>query len=188
VSTDDSSVLARATFGGGCFWCTEAVYRELEGVEEVVSGYAGGHVQDPGYREVCTGTTGHAEVVQIAYDPARVSYDELLEVFFQTHDPTTLNRQGNDVGPQYRSVIFYQDDEQRRAAEQVIGRLNASGAWHDPIVTEVSPLTNFFPAEGYHQDYFALHGEEPYCRAVIQPKLEKFRAAFRDRLKGPKHG
>lgn len=182
VSAVDPAPHAEATVGGGCFWCTEAVYRELRGVLSVVSGYAGGHVAQPTYREVCSGNTGHAEVVRITYDPRQLSYAELLEVFFKTHDPTTPNRQGNDVGPQYRSVIFVHDDEQRRIAEETISRLDAAGALTRPIVTEISPLTNFFPAEEYHQDYFALHGQEPYCRMVIQPKLEKYRAAFADRL------
>lgn len=174
---------AEATFGGGCFWCTEAVFRDLRGVSRVVSGYSGGHVESPTYRDVCGGSTGHAEVVRIEFDPEQVSFSELLEVFFTTHDPTTLNRQGNDVGPQYRSVIFCHDEEQFRVARETVAALNASGAYPNPVVTEVSPLTNFFPAEDYHQDYFALHGEEPYCRLVIQPKVKKFRSVFRNRLK-----
>ena len=175
--------LEKATFGSGCFWCTEAIFENLKGVHSVVSGYAGGNVLNPTYEEVCTGTTGHAEVTQITYDPSVISYDELLEVFWKTHDPTTLNRQGNDVGPQYRSVIFYHDDEQKQLAEKYKAELDKSGAWDNPIVTEISPLTNYFPAEKYHQDYYNNNPNQGYCAFVIAPKLEKFRKVFKDKLK-----
>jgi peptide methionine sulfoxide reductase msrA/msrB len=169
--------------GGGCFWCTEAVYRELAGVEGVVSGYSGGQKENPSYEEICTGLTGHAEVIQIAFDPRKISYEQLLEVFWKTHDPTTLNRQGADVGTQYRSVVFYADENQHRQAETSKKKLAHSGAFTRPIVTEISPLINFYAAEDYHQDYFRLHGRQPYCQMVIQPKMEKFRKVFADRLK-----
>jgi peptide-methionine (S)-S-oxide reductase len=173
----------KATFGSGCFWCTEAVFERLNGVYVVVSGYAGGTVENPTYEEVCTGTTGHAEVTQITYDPDVITFDELLEVFWKTHDPTTLNRQGNDVGPQYRSVIFYHDDEQKQLAEKYKGELDKSGAWDKPIVTEISPLTNYFEAEDYHQDYYENNPSQGYCAFVIAPKLEKFEKVFKDKLK-----
>ena len=172
-----------ATLAGGCFWCLEAVYKEMRGVERVVSGYAGGHVERPTYREVCEGTTGHAEVVQITFDPSAVSYRELLEVFFTIHDPTTLNRQGADVGTQYRSAVFYHSPEQRETAEQVIAEMDGAHIWDSPIVTEVSPLDRFYPAEDYHQDYFEKNPSQPYCRAVVAPKVSKFRKLFLDRLK-----
>jgi peptide-methionine (S)-S-oxide reductase len=172
-----------ATLGGGCFWCLEAVYDELRGVEDVVSGYAGGSVANPSYREVTTGRTGHAEVVQLTFDPDEVSYKELLEVFFTIHDPTTLNRQGADVGTQYRSVIFYHSPEQKAIAEQVIAELEAARLWPDPIVTEIAPLTDFFKAEDYHQEYYAQNPEQGYCQAVITPKVAKFRKEFLSRLK-----
>ena len=171
-----------ATLAGGCFWCLEAVYKELRGVERVVSGYAGGHVANPTYRQVCDGTTGHAEVVQVTFDPSVVSYKELLEVFFTIHDPTTPNRQGGDVGTQYRSAVFYHDQEQRETAEQVIAELTAAQVWDSPIVTEVVPLETFYPAEDYHQDYFERNPSQPYCRAVVAPKVSKFRKLFLDRL------
>jgi peptide methionine sulfoxide reductase msrA/msrB len=177
---------AQITLGNGCFWCTEAVFAELRGVLSAVSGYSGGQVENPTYEAVCTGTTGHAEVVQVTYDPTVVSLAEILEVFFQTHDPTTLNRQGADVGTQYRSAIFYHDDEQRQVAQELIAKLDQSGAYDDPIVTEVTAFQKFFPAEDYHQDYFAQNPRQGYCRAVIQPKVEKFRKVFRDKLKTPK--
>lgn len=176
--------IAQATFGGGCFWCTEAVFRELAGVHSVVSGYSGGERKNPTYKQVSTGRTGHAEVIQIEYDPQEITFEELLEVFWKTHDPTTLNQQGNDIGTQYRSVIFYHDDQQRELAEKYLEKLDESGAFASPIVTEISPFEAFYPAEDYHQQYFELHGHEPYCRFVIQPKMEKFRAAFADKLKG----
>lgn len=181
MSTEKSTELA--TLAGGCFWCLEAVYKELRGVSRVVSGYAGGHVESPTYREVCDGTTGHAEVVQITFDPSAVSYKELLEVFFTIHDPTTLNRQGADVGTQYRSAVFYHTPEQRETAEQVIAEMSAARVWDSPIVTEVAPLDKFYPAEDYHQDYFEKNPTQPYCRAVVAPKVSKFRKLFLDRLK-----
>ncbi len=177
------SELAQATFGGGCFWCTEAVFLELEGVAKVVSGYSGGQTENPTYREVCTGTTGHAEVIHIKYDPKKVSFEVLLEVFFKTHDPTTLNRQGNDVGTQYRSAVFYHDDEQKKIAEEVIKKLDSSGAFKSPIVTEVAEFEKFYPAEDYHQNYYAANATAPYCQLIVQPKVEKVRKVFEDRLK-----
>ena len=175
--------LQKATFGSGCFWCTEAVFEELNGVHSVVSGYAGGNVVNPSYDEVCSGKTGHAEVTQITYDPKVISFDELLEVFWKTHDPTTLNRQGNDVGTQYRSAIFYHDEEQKNLAEKYKAELDKSGAWDNPIVTEISPLKNYFPAEDYHQEYYANNPNQGYCAFVIAPKLEKFKKVFKDKLK-----
>ena len=172
-----------ATLAGGCFWCLEAVFDNLKGVEDVVSGYAGGTVANPTYREVCDGTTGHAEVVQIAFDPAVVSFRELLEVFFTIHDPTTLNRQGADVGTQYRSAIFYHTPEQREVAGQVIAHLDAERVWSRPIVTEVAPIKTFYPAENYHQEYFERNRLQPYCQAVVAPKVAKFRKHYLDRLK-----
>lgn len=171
------------TLGGGCFWCLEAVFSELAGVEKAVSGYAGGHVENPGYQAVCGGNTGHAEVVQVRFDPAILSFRDLLDVFFAIHDPTTLNRQGHDTGTQYRSVIFYHSPAQKSAAERVIAELNAAGAWSAKLVTEVAPLPVFYPAENHHQDYFRLHGSQPYCQAVIVPKLAKFQKHFATRLK-----
>ncbi|HEX8558401.1 MAG TPA: peptide-methionine (S)-S-oxide reductase MsrA [Pyrinomonadaceae bacterium] len=181
MSTERSGELA--TLGGGCFWCLEAVYKELRGVERVVSGYAGGWVENPTYRHVCEGTTGHAEVVQLTFDPGAVSYRELLEVFFTIHDPTTPNRQGGDVGTQYRSAIFYHTPAQREAAEQVIAEMTATGVWDAPIVTQVAPLEIFYPAEDYHQDYFENNPSQPYCRAVVAPKVAKFRKHFLERMK-----
>ncbi|MDC0937226.1 peptide-methionine (S)-S-oxide reductase MsrA [Pirellulales bacterium] len=177
---------AKATFGGGCFWCTEAVFAELQGVKSVVSGYSGGAVKDPDYRAVTTGSTGHAEVVQITYDPAQVGFETLLEVFWKTHDPTTLNRQGADTGTQYRSVVFYHDDEQKRLAEHYREKLDKSGAFEAPIVTEISEFQNFYSAEDYHQNYYDENPNQGYCRAVIEPKMEKFRKAFADKLKSAK--
>lgn len=172
-----------ATFGAGCFWCVEAVFQELKGVVQVRSGYSGGTVKNPSYREVCTGRTGHAEVVQIVYRPDTISFTELLEVFWQTHDPTTLNRQGADVGTQYRSAVFYHSDEQKRLAEEYKQKLDASGAFNGPLVTEISPLLHFYPAEDYHQNYYLENGSQPYCQAVIRPKMDKFRKVFADKLK-----
>ncbi|GAP05355.1 methionine-S-sulfoxide reductase [Anaerolinea thermolimosa] len=173
-----------ATLAGGCFWCLEAVFDDLKGVVDVVSGYTGGHVRHPSYRQVCTGTTGHAEAVQITFDPSQITYRELLEVFFSIHDPTTLNRQGADVGTQYRSAIFYHTAEQKTIAETVMAELQAENPWGRPIVTELAPMEVFFPAEDYHQEYFARNPEQGYCRVVIAPKLEKFRHTFMNRLKG----
>ncbi|HEX2204970.1 MAG TPA: peptide-methionine (S)-S-oxide reductase MsrA [Longimicrobium sp.] len=172
-----------ATLGGGCFWCLEAVFEQLQGVESVVSGYAGGEVPNPTYNAVCSGTTGHAEVVQVTFDPSAVSFREVLEVFFTIHDPTTLNRQGADVGTQYRSAVFYHSDEQRRVAEETIRDLEAEGVWENPIVTQVAPMTEFYPAEDYHQGYFRTHGRQPYCQVVIAPKVAKFRQKYLSRLK-----
>lgn len=172
-----------ATFGTGCFWCTEAIFQQLDGVIKSTSGYSGGHVANPTYKEVCTGNTGHAEVIQVVYDPKKITYDELLEVFWKTHDPTTLNRQGADVGTQYRSVIFYHNNEQKEKAEKYKAELNKSGAFNDPIVTEISPYTKFYAAENYHQDYYEQNGNEPYCNIVIRPKVEKFQKVFKSKLK-----
>ena len=172
-----------ATLAGGCFWCLDAVYRELNGVLEVESGYSGGSLPNPTYQQVCTNTTGHAEVVKIIYNPSIVSYRELLEVFFTIHDPTTLNRQGADVGRQYRSAIFYHTPEQEAIARQVIAEMEVEQLWPDPIVTEVTPLTNYYPAEAYHQDYFTNNPGQGYCRAVIVPKVAKFRHKFLQKLK-----
>lgn len=171
------------TLGAGCFWCVEAIFLELKGVKSVTSGYMGGHVKDPSYREVCNGTTGHAEVAQVVFDPNVLSLDELLEVFWQTHDPTTLNRQGADVGTQYRSAIFYHTEEQRRTAEGYRAELDKSGAFRGPIVTEITAATVFYPAEDYHQNYYAQNGEQGYCQMVIRPKLDKLHKVFADKLK-----
>jgi len=172
-----------ATLGGGCFWCLEAVYEQLRGVEEVVSGYSGGHVDHPTYREVCSGATGHAEVTQITFDPSVVTYREILQVFFTIHDPTTRDRQGADVGPQYRSVIFWHSEEQKRVAEEVIAELEAEAVWDAPIVTEISPLERFYAAEGYHQQYYRRNPDQAYCRVVIAPKVAKFRQKYLARLR-----
>ncbi|WP_256290121.1 peptide-methionine (S)-S-oxide reductase MsrA [Halobellus inordinatus] len=171
---------AIATFGGGCFWCTEAAMQELDGVESVTSGYAGGHTENPTYREVCSGSTGHAEVVQIEYDPDVIGYDDLLEVFFATHDPTQLNRQGPDVGSQYRSIVLYHDDEQRRQAEAYVEALDEE--YDDDVVTEIEPLERFWPAEEYHQDYFEKNPNDAYCRMHAQPKVEKVRERFASKV------
>lgn len=181
--TNNMDSLQTATFGSGCFWCTEAIFERVNGVVKVESGYSGGTVENPTYQEVCTGTTGHAEVTQITYDPSVISFDELLEVFWKTHDPTTLNKQGNDVGTQYRSVIFYHNDEQKELAEKYKSELDKSGAWDNPIVTEISPFKNFYPAEGYHQDYYENNPNQGYCAFVIAPKVEKFEKVFKDKLK-----
>jgi peptide-methionine (S)-S-oxide reductase len=171
------------TLGGGCFWCLEAVYEELRGVEKVESGYSGGTVPEPTYRQVCTGRTGHAEVVQVTFDPEVISFREILEVFFTIHDPTTLNRQGADVGPQYRSTIFYHDEDQRRVAEELIAELEERRLWEDPIVTEVTPFEVFYRAEDYHQGYFRNNAGQPYCQVVIAPKVAKFRKEYLAKLK-----
>jgi peptide-methionine (S)-S-oxide reductase len=174
---------ASATLAGGCFWCLEAVYVELEGVEKVVSGYAGGAIPNPSYEQVCSGRTGHAEIVQVTFDPGVVTYEDLLGVFFTIHDPTTLNRQGNDVGTQYRSAIFYHDEEQKAAAEQSIREITEARIWSRPIVTEIVPLTDFYAAEAYHQDYFKNNPYQPYCQVVVAPKVAKFRKQYFSRLK-----
>lgn len=171
-----------ATFANGCFWCTEAVFQRLKGVQGVQSGYAGGHVDRPSYEQVCSGKTGHAEAIQIKFDPSQITFDELLEVFWKTHDPTTLNRQGNDVGTQYRSAIFYHNEDQRKTAEEYKKKLDAEKIWPDPIVTEISPFTNFFPAEDYHRDYYNRNGFQPYCVFNIRPKIQKLEKLFRNKL------
>jgi peptide-methionine (S)-S-oxide reductase len=175
--------LETITLGGGCFWCVEAAFAELRGVTHVESGYAGGRTPDPTYREVCSGTTGHAEVVNVTFDPAEISLKDVLRVFFTVHDPTTLNRQGHDVGTQYRSAVYTHSPEQEEIVQEVIGELSEAGTWPDPIVTEVGLLDRFYPAEEYHRDYYRLNGEQPYCRAVIAPKIDKLRKVYRDRLK-----
>ena len=185
---DDAKIMSNlktdtATFGTGCFWCTEAVFQELEGVLKVTSGYSGGTVANPTYEQVCSKTTGHAEVCQIVYDPSKITFDELLEVFWKVHDPTTLNRQGNDEGPQYRSVVFYHSDAQKQKAEHYKEELSKSGAWDKPIVTAIEPFRNFYAAEDYHQNYFNNNGNAPYCYFVIRPKLEKFEKVFKSKLK-----
>ncbi len=172
-----------ATLGGGCFWCIEAVFDELKGVESVESGYSGGSVPNPTYKQVCTGQTGHAEVIQITYDPKVISFKEILEVFFTVHDPTTLNRQGADAGTQYRSVIFFHDDKQKEISRQVIAEITAAKIWDDPIVTEIAPFQTFYKAEDYHQEYFKYNADQPYCRVVIAPKVVKFRKQFQAKLK-----
>ncbi len=175
--------LQLATFGSGCFWCTEAIFLNVEGVSKVESGYTGGKTANPTYKEVCGGDTGHAEVIQLTYDPKKITYDELLEIFWKTHDPTTLNKQGADVGTQYRSVIYYHSDEQKKLAESYKNKLDQSGAFSNPIVTEISPIAKFYVAEAYHQNYYNLNGSVPYCAYVIQPKLEKFKKVFTTKLK-----
>lgn len=173
----------KATFGSGCFWCTEAMFQRLKGVSSVKSGYAGGTTENPTYREVCEGDTGHAEVIHLEFDPSIISYDELLEVFWKTHDPTTLNRQGYDVGTHYRSVVFYHDDKQKELAKSYLKKLTDEMVWSDPIVTEISPLTKFYEAENFHDDYFNHHGSQPYCSFVIAPKVEKLKKVFGDKLR-----
>lgn len=175
--------LDTATLGAGCFWCVEAVFQELDGVRSVTSGYSGGTVENPTYEEVSSGGSGHAEVAQIVYDPQKISFDELLAVFWKTHDPTTLNQQGADRGTQYRSAIFYHNEQQRESAEKYKKELNESGAWDKSIITEIKPFTRFYKAENYHQNYYNENGNQPYCKFVIQPKLEKFRKVFKNKLK-----
>lgn len=172
-----------ATLGSGCFWCSEAIFQRLKGVESVIPGFSGGHIKRPAYREVVTGRTGHAEVAQITFDPEMVSFEQLLEVFWKTHDPTTLNRQGNDVGTQYRSAIFYHNEAQKKVAEEMKTALDNAGVWEDPIVTEIVPFESFYPAEDYHLNYFNQNQEQPYCAYVIKPKVEKLQQVFSDRLK-----
>jgi peptide-methionine (S)-S-oxide reductase len=181
--TGESAGLKLATFGAGCFWCVEAVFQRLNGVEKVVSGYSGGHVDDPSYALVCTGSSGYAEVCQITYNPQIVSYEDLLEVFWKTHDPTTFNRQGNDVGTQYRSAIFYHDEDQKTLAETYKAKLQAEHIWNRPITTEIVPFEKFWPAEDYHQNYFNNNPGKGYCALIITPKLDKFAKVFKDRLK-----
>jgi peptide-methionine (S)-S-oxide reductase len=183
--TNKTSLMGKEiiTFGSGCFWCTEAIFQQVKGVEKVVSGYGGGHVENPTYEQVCDKTTGHAEVCQLTYDPKVVSIDELLEIFWQTHDPTTLNQQGNDVGPQYRSVVYYHSEEQKERAEHYLQELSKSGAYSKPIVTTIEPFKNFYAAENYHQNYYNTNGNQPYCYFVIRPKMEKFEKVFKDKMK-----
>jgi peptide-methionine (S)-S-oxide reductase len=183
MSNNQNKDLETATFGAGCFWCVEAVFENVKGVQKVVSGYSGGFIKNPAYREVCNGTTGHAEVVQVFFDPQIVSYKELLEIFWLTHDPTTLNKQGADVGTQYRSVIFYHSEDQKNLAEKFKQKLDQSGVFSKPIVTEISPFKTFYKAEEYHQDYFKNNADQPYCQVVIVPKLEKFKQVFSEKLK-----
>ena len=179
----ENTNLEMATLAAGCFWCVEAVFDDLKGVEDVVSGYSGGHTENPTYREVCSETTGHAEVVQIGFDPNEISFKEILQVFFTVHDPTTLNRQGNDVGSSYRSAIFYHSDEQKRIAEEVIKEVSDEAVYDNPIVTEVTKFDKFYPAEDYHQEYFANNPTQPYCAAVVAPKVSKFRQKYTSKLK-----
>jgi peptide-methionine (S)-S-oxide reductase len=176
-------MIKEATIGAGCFWCVEACFLDLDGVISVSSGYSGGQLENPTYKQVCEGTTGHAEVARIVYEDEVLSFDEILEVFWFVHDPTQLNRQGNDIGTQYRSVIFYHDEIQKELAQKYKQKLENEGVWNDPIVTEISSLLNFYPAEDYHTNYFALHPDEPYCSAVVRPKVEKFKKVFAQRLK-----
>lgn len=186
VMNEEKSIsgnLDTATFGAGCFWCVEAVFQQLKGVKSVMSGYSGGKIKNPSYKEVCSGLTGHAEVIQITYDPDELTYVDLLEAFFGSHDPTTLNRQGADMGTQYRSVIFYHTEDQRKQAEDIKKRLNEEKAFPNPVITEISPAQPFYKAEDYHQNYYDLNAEQPYCQYVIAPKLEKFRKVFKDKLK-----
>ena len=183
MQQENRQSLELATLAGGCFWCLEAVYDQLCGVEKVVSGYAGGHVVNPTYEQVCGKKTGHAEVVQISYDPSEISYRELLEIFFTMHDPTTLNRQGNDVGPQYRSAVFYHDEAQAQTARAVVAELSAEKWWPNPVVTEIVPLTNFYSAEAYHEDYYERNPYQPYCMFVVAPKVQKARQKFFEKLK-----
>ncbi|MCW3115269.1 MAG: peptide-methionine (S)-S-oxide reductase [Segetibacter sp.] len=186
LSSITNSKTDTATFGAGCFWCVEAVFQQLDGVLKVTSGYSGGHVVNPTYEQVCSKTTGHVEVAQIIYDPAKITFDDLLQVFWKTHDPTTIDQQGNDQGPQYRSVVFYHNDEQKKATEHYKDELNKSGAWASPIVTSIEPLKKFYVAEDYHQNYYNANSDQMYCRYVIQPKLEKFQKVFKDKLKKSK--
>ncbi len=183
MAVPEGTTTDTATFGTGCFWCTEALFQQLKGVIKATSGYSGGHVPNPTYKAVTEGTTGHAEVLQIVYDPAVISFDELLKAFWESHDPTTLNRQGNDIGPQYRSAIFYHNEEQKKKADAYKAALDESGAFANPIVTEVTAFSKFYPAENYHQDYYNNNPSQAYCQYVIRPKLEKFNKVFKDKLK-----
>ncbi len=183
MNNDNNNITETATLGNGCFWCTEAIFQQLNGVISVTSGYSGGKTENPDYKSVCSGNTGHAECLQVVYDPLTISFGELLEVFWKTHDPTTLNRQGNDIGSQYRSVVFYHNEEQRVITEKYKEELDRSGAFSKPIVTTLEPFTRFYPAENYHNDYYNLNGSAPYCQLVIRPKLEKFVKNFGGKLK-----
>ncbi len=192
VNTSNSKIMENintdtATFGAGCFWCVEAVFQQLDGVLKVTSGYSGGHIPNPTYEQVCTKTTGYVEVCRIVYDPSKISFDELLEVYWKVHDPTTPDQQGNDKGPQYRSVIFYHDKEQKDKSENYKSLLNKSGAWDKPVITDIEPIKNFYEAEQYHQNYFNANPDQMYCRYVIQPKVEKFEKIFKDKLKKSAH-
>lgn len=180
---NNNTALDTATFGSGCFWCSEAIFQRVNGVKSVASGYSGGKRPNPTYDQVSSGATGHAEVIQVTFNPQEVSYDQLLEIFWKTHDPTTLNRQGADVGTQYRSVVFYHNEAQKQIAESIKAELNTSGAWNNPIITEISPLTAFYKAENYHQNYYNNNKNAAYCNFVIVPKLEKFEKVFKDRMK-----
>ncbi len=182
-NNNDPQKTETATFGNGCFWCTEAVFQLLDGVISVKSGYSGGDMANPDYKTVCTGITGHAECLEIVYDPARLSFADLLEVFWKTHDPTTLNRQGNDVGSQYRSVVFYHNEEQKTQAQQYMEQLDKSGVFSNPIVTTLEPYTKFYPAENYHDNYYKQNGIAPYCQFVVKPKVDKFKKTFQKKLK-----
>jgi peptide-methionine (S)-S-oxide reductase len=182
-NTSNTIQTETATLGNGCFWCTEAIFQQVKGVISVTSGYCGGETANPDYKSVCSGTTGHAECLQVVFDPAVISFASLLEIFWKTHDPTTLNRQGNDIGTQYRSVVFFHNDEQKLLAEKYIEQLNASGTFSKPIVTTLEPFTQFYPAEGYHQNYYKLNGNAPYCQFVVRPKVEKFVKSYADRIK-----
>ncbi len=181
--SETNKIATTATLGTGCFWCTEAVFQQLKGVISVKSGYSGGKGENPTYKEVCNGNTGHAECLNIEYDASEISFEDLLEVFWKTHDPTTVNRQGNDVGTQYRSVVFYHTPEEKEITENQIAALNKSGAWANPIVTTLEPFVRFYPAEDYHDDYFNNNGSNPYCQMVVRPKVEKFEKVFKDKLK-----
>ncbi len=183
MSPSSTTTIDTATFGAGCYWCVEAQFTLLDGVISSVSGFSGGHVKNPAYREVCNGTTGHAEVIQVVFDTTKLTYDDMLEAFWKAHDPTQLNGQGNDIGTQYRSVVFYHNEHQRERAEYYKKKLNESGAYHAPIVTEIAPFTVFYKADDYHQDYYSINPEQPYCSYVIQPKVEKFKKVFKDKLK-----
>jgi peptide-methionine (S)-S-oxide reductase len=183
TEVENPAGLELITLGAGCFWCTEAVFQRLAGVEKVVSGYAGGIIPNPTYKQICTGTTGHAEVINVYFNPKEISLESLLEVFWETHDPTTLNRQGGDVGPQYRSSIFYYNESQKEIASKLKAGLNAKKVFDTPIVTEITAFSNFYPAENYHQDYFNLNGMQPYCQFVVRPKVDKLKKYFADRLK-----
>ncbi len=183
-----SAELETATLGAGCFWCVEAIFQDVKGVCRVISGYAGGAVENPTYQQICTGATGHAEVIQITFDPGLISFGDLLEIFWRTHDPTTPNRQGADVGTQYRSAIFTHSEEQKATAERSRAETDASDLWLDPIVTEIVPFTQFYPAEAYHQNYYRLNPDQPYCQVVIDPKVRKFQASFQERLNEPAQG